>query len=387
MSLFEDAVLDEYRQNPHVHASLRGHVLLNKREFMAWMDPPQLRESTGTSKSRKEARERTREHVTEVHNEQLQQLANHVCNGIVDDYGFETMDQIINDVDDYDMLVAVTSDYNSVGTAVRTKTITNNKIDKVVGFIVTELGECKKEPNVISVKLICAKDGTIRGGLLMGAYLYCLKKQRTYKKMGILELARGYLNIPGFISYTKLGFNKDLSLYGERCFSDYSNLPMSVNLTRISEENIVMRATENERRTVNADEDDSGIYILGRSTTQSLLVNNNLLMKAEMDYDKLKSEDNELKPVEQTQFKSIIKKMTGKSPPSASSSKKTKKSPISLSKSIFIRELKSLIRNEVEAIMESRPKPSAVAESHKKPSAKSTKKGGLRNKRTRKIRV
>jgi len=68
MSLFEDAVLDEYRQNPHVHASLRGHVFLNKSEFMAWMDPPKLRESTGTTKSRKDAREITREHVTEVHN-------------------------------------------------------------------------------------------------------------------------------------------------------------------------------------------------------------------------------------------------------------------------------------------------------------------------------
>jgi hypothetical protein len=382
MSIFEDESLDEYRQDDRVIESLRGHILLNKSEFMAWMDPPKLRESTGTSKSRKDAREITREHVTEVHNEQLQQLATHVCNGIVEDYGIETMDQIINDVDDYDLLVAVTPDYNTVGTAVRTKTITNNKIDKVVGFIATELGECKKEPNVVSVKLICAKDGTIRGGLLMGAYLYCLKKQRTYKKMGILELARGYLNIAGFISYTKLGFNKDLSLYGARCFSDYANLPMSVNLTRITEETIINRATENERRTVNVDEDDSGIYVLGRAITESLLVNNNLLMKAEMDYNKLKSEDNELKPLEQTQFQSIIAKLSGKSKTSATaSSKKTKKSPkspITIHNSVFVRELKSLISNEVETIIESQRKPSAKS--------KSSKKGGLRNKRTRKNR-
>jgi hypothetical protein len=382
MSIFEDESLDEYRQNAHVQASLRGHVLINKREFMAWMDPPKLRESTSTTKSRKDARERTREHVTEVHNEQLQQLAPHVCNGIVEDYGIETMDQIINDVDEYDVVVAVKPDYNNIGTAVRTKKLTNNKIDKVVGFIVTELGECKKEPNVVSVKLICVKDGTIRGGLLMGAYLYCLKKQRTYKKMGILELARGYLNIAGFISYTKLGFNKDLSLYGERCFSDYANLPMSVNLNRIAEETIIMRATENERRSINVDEDDSGIYVLGKAITQSLLVNNNLLMKAEMDYDKFKSEDNELKPAEKTQLKSIIKRITGKSPTSPSS----KKPSISIPKSILVRELKSLIRNEVETIMESQKKPSAVMESQKKPSAKSTKKGGLRKKHTRKNR-
>lgn len=362
MSVFEDAILDEYRQDERIITSLKGHILLNKSEFMAWMDPPQLRESTGASKSRKDARERTREHVTEVHNEQLQQMASHVCSGIVDDYGFETMDQIINDVDNYDLLVAVTPDYNTVGTSVRTKTITNNKMDKVVGFIVTELGECKKEPNVVSVKLICAKDRTIRGGLLMGAYLFCLKKQRTYKKMGILELARGYLNVAGFISYTKLGFNKDLSLHGKRCFSDCANLPMSVNLTRIPEETIINRATENERRTVNADEDDSGIYALGRATTQSLLVNNNLLMKAEMDYENLISEDSELKSAEQTQFNSIIKDLS------------SKKSPLTIPKSVFIRELKHRIFDEV----------TSIAESQKKSSAKSTKKGGVRNKNTRK---
>lgn len=380
MSIFEDENLEEYRQDEHVITALRGHVLLNKSEFMAWMDPPQLRESTGTTESRKEARERTREHVTEVHNEQLQQLATYVCDGIVDDYGFQTIDQLINNVDEYDVVVAVTPDYDSVKTAVRTKKLANNKMDKVVGFIITELGECKKEPNIVSVNLICARPGTIRGGLLMGVYLYCLKKQSTYKKVGILELARGYLNVPGFISYTKLGFNKDLSLYGERCFSDYANLPMSVNLNRIVEETIINRATENERRTVNVDEDDSGIYVLGKAITQSLLVNNNLLMKAEMDYDKFKSKDNELKPDEKTQLKSIIKRMTGKSPSSPSS----KKTSMAIPKSIFIRELKSLIRHEVETIMESQQKPSAIMESQQKPSAKSSKKGGFRNKRTRK---
>ena len=379
MSLFEDAALNEYRQNPHVQASLRGHVLLNKSEFMAWMDPPQLRESTGTSKSRKDARERTREHVTEVHNEQLQQLASYVCDGIVDDYGFQTIDQLINNVDEYDVLVAVTPDYNAVGTSLRTKKVTNNKMDKVVGFIITELGECKKEPNIVSVNLICARPGTVRGGLLMGAYLYCLKKQHSYKKIGILELARGYLNVAGFISYTKLGFNKDLSLYGEDCFSDYANLPMSVNLTRMSEETIVMRATENDRRVLTANEDNSGIYMLGRATTEELAVYNNLLCKAEMDYEKLMSEDNELKRVEQTSFDSVVAELSGVV--ASKSSSKKKKTPVSISKTTFIKEVKRVILSIVTSIMS--------AESQSKPSSaksKSSKKGGLRNKRTRKNR-
>jgi len=375
MSIFEDAVFNEYRQNAHVQASLRGHILLNKSEFMAWMDPPQLRESTGTSKSRKDARERTREHVTEVHNEQLQQLASYVCDGIVDDYGFQTIDQLINNVDEYDVVVAVTSDYNAVGTSLRTKKVTSNKMDKVVGFIITELGECKKEPNIVSVNLICARPGTVRGGLLMGAYLYCLKKQNSYKKIGILELARGYLNVAGFISYTKLGFNKDLSLYGEDCFSDYANLPMSINLTRMPEETIILRATENDRRVLTANEDNSGIYMLGRATTEELAVYNNLLCKAEMDYEKLMSEDNELKRVEQTCFDSLVAELSGAV--SASSSKK-KKTPISISKTTFTKEVKRVILSIITSI--------ASAESQSKSSAKSksSKKGGLRNKRTRK---
>jgi len=377
MSIFEDKNVEAYRQNPIVQASLRGHVLLNKHEFMAWMDPPQLRESKRRKVDRDIARERTRDEVTEIHNSQLQQLSNHVCAGIMEDYGFETMDQIINNSEEYDMLVAVTQDYDAIGSAVGTKRMTNRKIDKVVGFIVTELGECKKEPNAICVKLICVREGTIRGGLLMGAYLYCLKQHQTYKKMGILELARGYLNIPGFISYTKLGFNKDLSLYGESCFKDYVNLPMSVDLTSMTVETIIRRATENDRRVVTADEDNSGIYMLGRETTEELAVYNNLLCKAEMDYEKLMSEDNELKPVEQTQFNSLIAKLSGVA--STSSSRK-KKTPVAISKTTFITEVERVISSTIARIEE---RNTSAAKLQSKSSAKS-KKGGLRNKRTRK---
>ena len=174
-----------------------------------------------------------------------------------------------------------------------------------------------------------------------------------------------------------MGFNKDLSLYDERCFSDYANLPMSVNLTRMPEETIIMRATENDRRVVTANEDNSGIYMLGRATTEELAVYNNLLCKAEMDYEKLMSEDNELKRAEQTCFDSVVAELSGAV--SASSSKK-KKTPVSISKTTFTKEVKRVILSIVTSIMS--------AESQSKPSAKSksSKKGGLRNKRTRKNR-
>jgi hypothetical protein len=82
----------------------------------------------------------------------------------------------------------------------------------------------------------------IGGGLfLLAAFLYCLKhyfiKEKIYDQKAILELAGGYVNIQGFITYTKLGFHKDLSLNGKDCLkgleSKKKNLPMAMNLSRV----------------------------------------------------------------------------------------------------------------------------------------------------------
>lgn len=45
--------------------------------------------------------------------------------------------------------------------------------DSVLGFVIAELGECAKEPNVYAVNLICSQSGL--GKLLLGACLYCIK--------------------------------------------------------------------------------------------------------------------------------------------------------------------------------------------------------------------
>lgn len=49
----------------------------------------------------------------------------------------------------------------------------NKSDDNVLGFVIAELGECKREPNVYAVNLICSQSGL--GKLLLGACLYCIK--------------------------------------------------------------------------------------------------------------------------------------------------------------------------------------------------------------------
>jgi len=122
-----------------------------------------------------------------------------------------------------------------------------------LGFIIVEKGKCKQYPEEFCVNLICAraeptykkftgdKRQRVKGALLMGAYLYCLKKQG--KQMGILELADGYNNVSGFISYTKMGFAVNKRLYGPQCFALCENLPMSVSMADTTYEQIIGRAS------------------------------------------------------------------------------------------------------------------------------------------------
>ena len=129
-------------------------------------------------------------------------------------------------------------------------------IDGVVGFIVTELGECNLYPNAYSIKLVCTTLPGI-GTILMGLYLYAIvfhpkiedsKNKLTAKipthhvKQGdkfisklipiqhvaVLELAGGYTNITGLCLYEKFGFIQDTTMNVPRCFSDIRNLPMII---------------------------------------------------------------------------------------------------------------------------------------------------------------
>ena len=143
--------------------------------------------------------------------------------------------------------------------------------DSVLGFVIAELGECSREPNVYAVNLICSQSGL--GKLLLGACLYCIKyNDDVSEKKCILELAHAYKNTPGFFMYTKLGFNLDDSLIGEEgeCFFDYLHLPMSVMLNddKFTQQYFVDMMVRSDFKQADVD-DPSGIYELGLPKKES----------------------------------------------------------------------------------------------------------------------
>jgi hypothetical protein len=147
----------------------------------------------------------------------------------------------------------------------------NKTGDNVLGFIVAELGECAKEPNVYAVNLICSQSGL--GKLLLGACLYCIKyNDDVSEKRCILELAHAYKNTPGFFMYTKLGFNLDDNLTEKEgvCFFDYLHLPMSVTLNgdKFTQQYFVDMMVRSDFKQADVN-DSSGIYELGLPKKES----------------------------------------------------------------------------------------------------------------------
>ena len=73
-----------------------------------------------------------------------------------------------------------------------------------IGFMVIKKGECKYKPEWWSLSLICSKSGT--GPILLGLYVYIIKKNGHNNGIAILDLASGLINIAGTCSYPKVGF-------------------------------------------------------------------------------------------------------------------------------------------------------------------------------------
>jgi hypothetical protein len=251
--------LDEYRNHPDIRAALNGISLLNYDEFMNWYQPTQIKFGERANRLAATLSSRLPEidTVHQISKENMRILAEEVCEKKIGrDYGRRAIDRLSND--GFDVLIAVAPRHEELNLPSRTKTGTkahsNKKIKHILGFIIAEKGECKKHPDEYCVNLICSREKLIhtkfsihdprqraKGALIMGAYLYCLKKLG--KEMGILELADCYQNIAGFISYTKMGFAVDHSLYGENCFRHCENLPMSISLAHITYDNIIGRAS------------------------------------------------------------------------------------------------------------------------------------------------
>jgi hypothetical protein len=264
--------LDEYRDDPTIKIMLDGCVLLNHSEFISWFKPPSITKATRNANSKYR-----RDNIEEVGYKAfdiLDDLADVVCKGKIGrTYGQHAIRNVSENFnykknDLYDILVAVEPRYNKINPFRATNTVENDKLQSVLGFIIVEKGECKLLKDIYSVHLICSRESkskAIKGVILLGAYLYCIKSSDEItdkNKRGILELAGGYMNLSGFFAYSKLGFNKDNSLYNElNCFKDAGNLPMSVDLTKYSSRDIIDMVNGTKKR--NDIEDDTGIYQIG----------------------------------------------------------------------------------------------------------------------------
>uniref|UniRef100_A0A6C0B7K4 Uncharacterized protein n=1 Tax=viral metagenome TaxID=1070528 RepID=A0A6C0B7K4_9ZZZZ len=223
--------LDNYRYDEKIVKSLEGRVLLNHDEFVKWYSPPKIRMSE-RNLTKKINRQPSVEKVETISNAILELMAEGVCEKKIGrTYGIDAVRRLVNS--QFDILVLVESNYLDIKAKegfTYTKTAANKKMNHVLGFIIVEKGECQRLPNAYSVNLICVRSikDKPRGSVLLGAYLYCCKK--IGQRYGLLELAGGYRNVAGFFAYSKMGFIKNTTLFDKRCFKDYGNLPMSIDL-------------------------------------------------------------------------------------------------------------------------------------------------------------
>ena len=149
---------------------------------------------------------------------------------------------------EFDIIVLVDSDHSNQRT----------KEEKVIGFLMTELGECRDADNVYgivpSLNLICAprkhthskgtetekdcKSGScgVIGRVLIYMYLSALKRKgHTH---GILELANIYCNLKGLCLYSKFGFREDVSMKEPSCFDQKWTLSMVCELGNLKQDEL-----------------------------------------------------------------------------------------------------------------------------------------------------
>lgn len=139
--------------------------------------------------------------------------------------------------------------------------IKNNK-QKIMGFIIAELGACQMRMQTYVINLVCSKSGI--GKFLVGACLYCIKfNENITTKACVLELAHAYRNTPAFFMYTRMGFNVDNSLIVDNCFSDARQLPMSLKLTDKYTKQYFVNAMVGAKFIQTDVHDATGIYELG----------------------------------------------------------------------------------------------------------------------------
>jgi len=248
---FTKNVVDEYKNDPKIQKALNGCTLMNSDDFLTWFGQNIIRPD-------KPSRLATADSIYNMVIEEFTKIANSVCERKIDeDYSVKSMKNVLESPK-FDILVILAPHWEKLKRDefnTKPKLSIEKKGNHILGFVIVEKGECRRMPTAYSINLICTRTALkykrysydrgsdrerTKGGILLGAYLYCAKVYG--QSHGILELADGYTNISGFFAYSKQGFAKDLTLFGRDCFRDYSNLPMSVRLDKYSYNQIINHA-------------------------------------------------------------------------------------------------------------------------------------------------
>jgi hypothetical protein len=175
-----------------------------------------------------------------------------VSGSIESDYIATTFGDILMEDPAYDAMFAVHNpedDFEStlgpLSIEEKQNRVLEHKMKKILGFFFSQKGECPDDSDIICVNLICVKKDPelpiqpIKGSLLFGAAMYCIKNNHNSKKTVYLELANSYTNPAGLNLYSSFGFVPNLNLYAGDCFSNLKHLPMSVNLKGVKNDQII----------------------------------------------------------------------------------------------------------------------------------------------------
>jgi len=260
MSLFNNKNVEEFKRVPAVRDKFRNYELLNSQAFKAFLneDPDDAVDlEMGAKKMSQSAKKRL--YALEDNPEKVAgdmvKLKVQMCNTVNGHYVKSSIKRALGtDFPGYDAIIIIKPSLRSTSRTSPDETdaemferIRKDKIAKIVGFLIAQKGECRKYPNAYSVNLICAREKGI-SSMLMGCYLYCIKRHPQYTQKGLLELAGQYNNLNGFCAYRKMGYVFDPDIYTDNClsFSDAGDdlLPMSLDLDAMSIEDIIARTTQ-----------------------------------------------------------------------------------------------------------------------------------------------
>ena len=302
MSLFSKTKIDEYSN--HVSQLLSNYKLYNRSTFHEWffgfteddadniIDKQQYADyKTVMAELIKSANPCTTD--SSVH-------SGYTENAMRSAIGMRTKDNEDADADEadeedarpkkinYDILFAIDTQIVIRSDDVDSALILADKSNAIVGVIVIERGECIQSPKSWCVKVICVKPNSVKGSLLMGACLYCIKANPSINQECLLELVGGYKNLSAFYSYTGLGFLRDDTLWNELCFDTKQCIPMRADLSETSQGDIINKVLgRGPKFILDSDADPSGLwnrkcYVLQNKNNEVLkeiLTINNLMLR------------------------------------------------------------------------------------------------------------